>query len=213
MKRKILGILLFLCTVLSSALYAQVNLEELSDLKKELSKAKSHINNLEYKIEQLQKETLAIRYQKLRRQKFFSVQMERKFFDYIHNNPIDKALKSFEPFEGHLSTAGVINVIRYRFEAWDAEMKNSIIKLKDFLTKDDYKKLLEGQKAWESYMKSSSSIDIALIYSPTKYIPQGSMYRHMVMRVQFEKTRARAIELLAYIYIFTKKVNFVFTEK
>jgi len=33
----------------------------------------------------------------------------------------------------------------------------------------------------------------------------------IIMDIQFE--RARAIELFAYIYIFTKDVNFVFTEK
>lgn len=142
---------------------------------------------------------------------FFTVMMEKEFFDKIQDNPVDSALKTFESLEV-TTTYDIIAVFEEQCKVWDAEIEHIILSLKDFLSEEDYQKLLDNQAYWELYIESSLELEIKMLYPQSEYTAMGSIYQPQPMNVKSEKTRARCIELLAYLYLFTEEVEFKYNQ-
>jgi len=136
------------------------------------------------------------------------------FSDAVRDNPIDKAFYEIE-FDG--STLYMIELnCRFR-DYWETEIDSTIEKLYKILREDDAKILKKAQNSWDEFMKSNYSFRQTLFYEDSLFneesygVADGTLDRGIMNSVQMEETRRRALELMEYLYRFTGKIEFAFS--
>ena len=139
------------------------------------------------------------------------VTMEGDFYKKIEANPIDAEL-TWE--EG--ATYERIKAARVYCDAWAAEIENSLLVLKEYLTETDYDMICASYEGWKQYMENTFNVERSIYYPFSPYLEVesglagGSITQARVMEVAAVRIRDYAIELKSLEYIFTEEVEFVY---
>lgn len=139
--------------------------------------------------------------------------LEGDFYQKIDANPID----SYFIFEDAAAESRIMRASQY-YNAWISEIENSLTVLKEYLSEEDYSLLNSSYIGWKQYVESTMNIEQAIFYIGSDYMEKskfsgaGLTYPR-VMEVNAIRARNYAIELKAFEYTFTEKVEFVFEDK
>ncbi len=126
------------------------------------------------------------------------------FVSFSQVNPItDKPFHPTDRVYNHCvdapeveSTAGMISCAQLGLEAWDETLNDYYQRLEDKLSREEFTKLRDAQRAWLKFR------DAELNFMGDFYTNlDGSMYRMIAANHALELTRDRAIELWGYIQL------------
>lgn len=127
----------------------------------------------------------------------------------ILNNPIDLRRKELlEDYDG--SSRMTIEVASKYEEFWNIEMEAAYSELLDLLDGDDRQKLISSQTSWENYMESKKNIEISF-FKEQKYNTCGTLREALAIDENADETKARAYDLLEYLYFITGEIKMVFS--
>ena len=135
---------------------------------------------------------------------------EGQFYEMIRNNPIDQDYKWEDTGgEDRIVEAGKC------YQAWCAEIENSLNHLKVYLDSEDYEQLYSSYVGWKQYMDGMFSVEQSIYYVGSKYMTSsdlagGSITYPVVMEVKARRAREYAIQLMALEYTFSQDIQFVY---
>ena len=124
---------------------------------------------------------------------------EGQFYEIIKNNPIDQDYKWEDTgVEDRIERAGKC------YQAWCAEIENSLNHLQVYLDSEDYEQLY-----------GMFSVEQSIYYVGSKYMASsdlagGSITYPVVMEVKARRAREYAIQLMALEYTFSQDIQFVY---
>jgi len=136
------------------------------------------------------------------------LQQQEIFISNLHNeikslkeptelHPIEKAVQDCMKKENY-TTYGMSKCVDNSIYAWQDEINKTLTNLKNTLSKDEYKLLLESQNKWDDYKNTMFSI-----LDNTLGQKQGSIYINILSgnKAGIIETRARELESLYYFLI------------
>ncbi len=133
------------------------------------------------------------------------------FSDIINDNPIDKdywvEFDELQKSENFTTLAMGALEVKYKL-IWEEEVNAALSYLYKTLSEQDSSKLKQAQKSWQSFMDNDDSfVGDKFIY--TGFF--GSQGAVQMARVQLNRTRERAIELMEFIFSIDRTaVDFVY---
>lgn len=135
---------------------------------------------------------------------------EGQFYEMIRSNPIDQDYKWEDTgVEDRIVKAGKC------YQAWCAEIENSLNHLQVYLDSEDYEQLYSSYVGWQQYMDGMFSVEQSIYYVGSKYMASsdlagGSSTYPVVMEVKARRAREYAIQLMALEYTFSQDIQFVY---
>lgn len=127
----------------------------------------------------------------------------------ISDNPIDLRHKELlEDYDG--SSQMIIEVASKYEEFWNVEMEVAYNKLLGLLDENDRESLINSQSSWENYMESKKNIELSF-FNEQKYGNCGTLREALAIDDNADETKARAYDLLEYLYFITGEINLVFS--
>lgn len=134
---------------------------------------------------------------------------EGQFYEMIRSNPIDQDYKWEDTgVEDRIVKAGKC------YQAWCAEIENSLNHLQVYLDSEDYEQLYSSYVGWQQYMDGMFYVEQSIYYVGSKYMTSsdlagGSITYPVVMEVKARRAREYAIQLMALEYTFSQDIQFV----
>lgn len=134
---------------------------------------------------------------------------EGQFYEMIRSNPIDQDYKWEDTgVEDRIVKAGKC------YQAWCAEIENSLNHLQVYLDSEDYEQLYSSYVGWQQYMDGMFNVEQSIYYVGSKYMTSsdlagGSITYPVVMEVKARRAREYAIQLMALEYTFSQDIQFV----
>lgn len=128
---------------------------------------------------------------------------EGQFYEMIRSNPIDQDYKWEDTgVEDRIVKAGKC------YQAWCAEIENSLNHLQVYLDSEDYEQLYSSYVGWQQYMDGMFNVEQSIYYVGSKYMTSsdlagGSITYPVVMEVKARRAREYAIQLMALEYTFS----------
>lgn len=135
---------------------------------------------------------------------------EGQFYEMIRSNPIDQDYKWEDTgVEDRIVKAGKC------YQAWCAEIENSLNHLQVYLDSEDYEQLYSSYVGWQQYMDGMFNVEQSIYYVGSKYMTSsdlagGSITYPVVMEVKARRAREYAIQLMALEYTFSQDIQFVY---
>lgn len=135
---------------------------------------------------------------------------EGQFYEMIRSNPIDQDYKWEDTgVEDRIVKAGKC------YQAWCAEIENSLNHLQVYLDSEDYEQLYSSYIGWQQYMDGMFYVEQSIYYVGSKYMTSsdlagGSITYPVVMEVKARRAREYAIQLMALEYTFSQDIQFVY---
>lgn len=135
---------------------------------------------------------------------------EGQFYEMIRSNPIDQDYKWEDTgVEDRIVKAGKC------YQAWCAEIENSLNHLQVYLDSEDYEQLYSSYVGWQQYMDGMFNVEQSIYYVRSKYMTSsdlagGSITYPVVMEVKARRAREYAIQLMALEYTFSQDIQFVY---
>ena len=135
---------------------------------------------------------------------------EGQFYEMIRSNPIDQDYKWEDTgVEDRIVKAGKC------YQAWCAEIENSLNHLQVYLDSEDYEQLYSSYVGWQQYMDGMFYVEQSIYYVGSKYMTSsdlagGSITYPVVMEVKARRAREYAIQLMALEYTFSQDIQFVY---
>lgn len=124
----------------------------------------------------------------------FSVQ--KSFAEYIDSNINDIDKKELECMSKTGNTNEMNRCSIAAEKSWESEIKNSLNEFEKILTPEEYKILLESQKAWEEYKQKNIQFTDLFINK------QGTMFQNVKQGYRTGIVKQRALDLKYYLYTF-----------
>ncbi len=131
---------------------------------------------------------------------------EGQFYEMIRSNPIDQDYKWEDTgVEDRIVKAGKC------YQAWCAEIENSLNHLQVYLDSEDYEQLYSSYVGWQQYMDGMFYVEQSIYYVGSKYMTSsdlagGSITYPVVMEVKARRAREYAIQLMALEYTFFRRI-------
>lgn len=134
-----------------------------------------------------------------------AIVLEKEFYKLFDNNPIDKILLR----ENDGAEIRITQASEY-YQAWNAEIDNTIKILQQHLTEEDYALLISSHEAWCLYMKERLALEQNIYYIGSEYGVTDANTYPRVMECAATEIREYAKEIKALEYSLTGTINFIY---